>query len=148
MGTDLATSRDVPALSVVYKLVQVERDGRVEYTTKFSEQKIHFPGRKQVFRFFRDGKFDRDLIARADETFPEATALLMPAMREGRRVDAREDLPALQARAMANLDRLPESYRVLSGAPAYPVAKSPALTQLLEEARERYLGAARPSGAR
>ncbi len=148
VGTDLATSRDVPALSVVYKLVEFEHDGRVEYTTKFSEQKIHFPGRKQVFRYFRDGKLDRDLIARAAETFPEASPLLKPAMRRGRRVDAREDLPALQTRALANVDRLPECYRALSGAPAYPVAKSPALTRLLEEARERHLGAARPSAAR
>ena len=69
-------------------------------------------------------------------------------MRGGRRVDAREDLSAIRARAKANLNQLPESYLVLGGAPAYPVEKSPALLQLLEEARERHLGAARPSGAR
>jgi nicotinate phosphoribosyltransferase len=148
VGTDLATSRDVPALNVVYKLVEVERDGRVEYTTKFSEQKVHFPGRKQVFRFPREGELERDLIARVDETFAEATPLLKPAMREGRRVDAREGLPAIRARAKANLSRIPESYLVLGGARAYPVERSAALAQLLEEVRERYLGAPRPSGAR
>jgi nicotinate phosphoribosyltransferase len=148
VGTDLATSRDVPALSVVYKLVEVERDGRVEYTTKFSEQKVHYPGKKQVFRFPREGKIERDVIARADEIFPEAAPLLKPAMLEGRRVDARQDLPTIRARALANLDRLPESYRALSGAPAYPVEKSAGLKQLLEDVRERYLGAARPSSAR
>ncbi|MBI1983754.1 MAG: nicotinate phosphoribosyltransferase [Acidobacteria bacterium] len=146
VGTDLATSRDVPALSVVYKLVEVERDGRVEHKTKFSEKKIHSPGRKQVFRFERDGKFDHDLIACADETYPEAMPLLRPVMRDGRRVDSREKLAEVRARTVRNLARLPAAYRALSGAPAYPVAKSLALDRLLEELRERYLGAARPSG--
>ncbi len=146
VGTDLATSRDVPALSVVYKLVEIERGGRVEYTTKFSEQKAHFPGSKQVFRFARQGRYERDVIARDGETFAEGIPLLQAAMREGRRVDARRSLPALQAGARANLNRLPEAYRALSGAPGYPVEKSAALARLLEEARERLLGAARPSG--
>ncbi len=144
VGTDLATSRDVPALSVVYKLVEVERDGRVEYKTKFSEQKVHSPGRKQVFRYVRDGKFERDVIGCADEAYPEAMPLLRTAMRYGRRVDSPASLAELRARAAVNLERLPEAYRALSGAPAYPVAKSPGLERLLEVVRERYLGAARP----
>ncbi len=45
VGTDLATSRDVPALSVVYKLVETERNGQVEYKAKFSEEKVYCPGR-------------------------------------------------------------------------------------------------------
>src|SRR5205814_531064 len=109
VGTDLATSRDVPALGVVYKLVEVERNGHVEYKTKFSEKKAHWPGRKQVFRFSRpvagkggrgDGReaqarpersergareeFHHDLIARANEDYPEAAPLLDLMMREGR----------------------------------------------------------------
>jgi nicotinate phosphoribosyltransferase len=146
VGTDLATSRDVPALSVVYKLVEVERGGRVEYKTKFSEQKIHSPGCKQVFRFVRDGKFNHDVIARADEVFPEATPLLGPVMRDGRRVAPLASSAELRARTLRNLERLPDAYHALSGAPAYPVAKSPALVRLLEEVRERYLGAPRPTG--
>lgn len=145
VGTDLATSRDAPALSVVYKLVEVERDGRVEYKTKFSEQKVHFPGRKQIFRFSQNGKWHRDLIGRADEDYPEAQSLLEVAMREGGRVKPRAPLTEVRARALQNLDLLPEDYHALENAPAFPVAKSQALERLLEEVRERYLGAPRGS---
>jgi nicotinate phosphoribosyltransferase len=148
VGTDLATSRDVPALSVVYKLVEVERGGRVEYKTKFSEQKVYFPGRKQVFRFWREEQCHYDLIARADEHYAEASALLQPVMRGGKRLAPPPALAEVRARAMANLGRLPEVYRVLRGAPSYPVTKSAALERLLDQVRERYLGAPEASDAR
>jgi len=148
VGTDLATSRDVPALSVVYKLVEVERDGRVEYKTKFSEQKVHFPGRKQVFRFWRDEQYHYDLVTRADEHYAEASALLRPVMRGGKRLAPPAALADVRARALANLGRLPEVYRVLRGAASYPVAKSAALERLLDQVRERYLGAPEASDAR
>lgn len=145
VGTDLATSRDVPALSVVYKMVELERDGRLEPTAKFSDQKVYWPGRKQVFRFLADDRFHHDLLASADENYPGATPLLKPALREGRRLAAAAPLAEVRARARRNLDRLPEEYHRLAGAPAYPVEKSAALEQMLEEVRERYLGAPRTS---
>lgn len=141
VGTDLATSRDVPALSVVYKLVETEQDGQVEYKTKFSEQKVHSPGRKQVFRFSSGAQFQRDLIARASEQCAEATPLLHPVMCEGRRLGPRPSLAELRTRTLENLNRLPQRYHELRGAPSYPVAKSAGLERLLEDARERYLRA-------
>jgi nicotinate phosphoribosyltransferase len=145
VGTDLATSRDVPALSVVYKMVELEREGRPEPTTKFSGQKIYWPGRKQVFRFLRQGKLERDLLARAGETYPDATPLLRPALRDGHRLAPPAALDEIRARALRNLQKLPEEYRRLADAPAYPVEHSAALEQLLEEVRERFLGAPRAS---
>lgn len=147
VGTDLATSRDVPALSVVYKLVEFRRDGRVEYTTKFSDQKVYWPGRKQVFRFSSEGKYDHDLLAGAEESYPAATPLLELALRNGQRVRKPEPLAEARARTLAGLERLPEPYLALRDAPAYPVEKSATLDRLLEEARERYLGAPKASKA-
>ncbi|MFB3920519.1 MAG: nicotinate phosphoribosyltransferase [Terriglobia bacterium] len=146
VGTDLATSRDVPTLSVVYKLVETERDGRTEYKTKFSDQKVHWPGRKQVFRFLRDGRFDRDVIARAHEEFTGGEPLLEPAMQSGRRIRPPVPLAEIRARALANVARLPERHRALRDTACYPVEKSPALEQLLDEVRERYLGVPRGAG--
>ncbi len=148
VGTDLATSRDVPALSVVYKLVETEREGHVEYKTKLSEQKIHYPGRKRVFRFERDGQYDHDLIARAGERYPDAVPLLHPVMEKGRRVSARASLDELRGRTLANLEHFPERYKALRDAPPYPVEKSAALELLLGEVRERYLRAPQASRAR
>jgi len=140
VGTDLATSRDVPALSVVYKLVETEHDGRVEYKTKFSEEKVYSPGRKQVFRFSSAGLFHHDLITCASEQYADAEPLLHPVMRNGQRLGPRLQLDEIRGRTLTNLERLPEPYRALRGAPAYPVAKSAALDRLLEGVRERYLG--------
>jgi nicotinate phosphoribosyltransferase len=140
VGTDLATSRDVPALSVVYKLVETEQDGRVEYKTKFSEQKIHIPGRKQVFRFSSGGQYHHDLIARANENVPEGAALLHPVIQNGRRVGPRPSPTEIRSRTLRNLEQLPETFKSLREAPVYPVSKSAALARLLEDVRERTLG--------
>ena len=142
VGTELATSRDAPNLSVVYKLVEVDYRGHAEPKTKFSEQKVYAPGPKQVFRFPAQGVYEHDLIARASENYPEASALLQPAMRHGRRVDAQPSATEVRAKARANLARLPARYKALRGAPTYPVSKSAALKQLLEAVRERYVGVA------
>ena len=148
VGTDLATSRDVPALSVVYKLVETEQDGRVEFKTKFSERKVHLPGRKQVFRFAREGQYERDLIARADENYAGAAPLLRPVMAKGKRVGAPPPMDELRTRTLENLERLPGKYKVLRDAPRYPVEKSAALERLLEEVRERWLRTPQVSRAR
>ena len=136
VGTELATSRDVPALNVVYKLVELERNGHVDYKSKFSEDKVYLPGRKQVFRFSAGAHYHHDTIARSSEDFPEGAPLLHPVMRDGRRLKSRPCLQDARANALANLARLPEPYHALRNAPAYPVVKSEALLHLLEEVRE------------
>lgn len=146
VGTDLATSRDVPTLSVVYKLVETQHAGRTEYKTKFSDQKVHWPGRKQVFRFSRDSRFDHDVVARATEEFADGEPLLQPVMRHGRRIEPPVPLSDIRARTLANVARLPERHHALRDAAPYPVAKSPALEQLLDDVRERYLGVPRDAG--
>src|SRR5215472_16570100 len=146
VGTDLATSRDVPALGVVYKLVEVEHDGQVEYKTKFSEQKAHWPGRKQVFRFSRadrDGRpmFHHDLITCCGELLPEGTPLLEPVMRAGNRLQPRSPIGEARARALAGLERLPERYKSLHDGPRYPVGHSAKLERLREQVRRQYVTA-------
>lgn len=147
VGTDLATSRDVPALGVVYKLVEIEHNGHVEYKTKFSEEKVYMPGRKQVFRFMDGAKYGHDLITRSTEEPSGGAPLLHPVMRDGRRLKSRPRIQDSRASVLADLDRLPESYHALRDAPAYPVAKSEALQQLLEEVRDRTFGTPQASEA-
>jgi nicotinate phosphoribosyltransferase len=147
VGTDLAASRDVPALGVVYKLVEVEEEnGQVEYKTKFSEHKAHWPGRKQVFRFSRreaDGRelYHHDLVTGWDEHYPEGTPLLEPVMRQGRRLGPSPPITEARARTLAGLERLPARYKSLHGGPQYPVGHSAALERLLDEVRRQYLTA-------
>ncbi len=148
VGTDLATSRDAPALSVVYKLVEAEWEGRTEIKAKFSEEKVYFPGRKQVFRFMENGRFHHDVLARADECYASATPLLEPLMEAGRRLKAPQTTHQIRKQALQNLEQLPEAYQALAGAPQYPVEPSEALRQLLEEVRHNYLSARGPVAKR
>ena len=121
VGTDLATSRDVPALSVVYKLAETEQNGRVEYKAKFSEEKVYSPGRKQVFRFLRDGKYHHDLIARSTECYPGAAPLLEPLMQAGKRLARARSTQQIRADTLAGIEKLPERYQTLRNASEYPV---------------------------
>ena len=146
VGTELATSRDVPALSVVYKLVETERDGQVEYKAKFSEEKVYCPGRKQVFRFTQDGSYHHDILARSDENYPNGVPLLQPLMCNGRRMNARRTAESIRKTVLTEAARLPGPYHALHGTPEYPVKKSDALLQLLEEVRSQYVTAHRPAG--
>jgi nicotinate phosphoribosyltransferase len=145
VGTDLVTSRDVPALSVVYKLVETETGGIEEPKTKFSEEKVYWPGRKQVFRFSERGHYHHDLLARAQEEYSEAVSLLEPVMRAGRRLAPAPSVKEIRARVQANLTRLPDAHQALRGTPAYPVEKSAKLDALLEEVRAQHFGAAKSS---
>jgi nicotinate phosphoribosyltransferase len=138
VGTEIVTSRDAPALSMVYKLVEIENEGRVEYTTKFSEEKSYSPGRKQVFRFSDRSRFHHDLIARADERYPDGAPLLEPVMKHGRRIVLGAALEAIRARARESIQALPDEYQALENAALYPVQKSDAIELLLQRTRARY----------
>ncbi len=145
VGTELSTSKDCPALGVVYKLVEIEQEGRVEYKTKFSEEKVYSPGRKQVFRYLHNGKYEHDVIGRFNENFPAASLMLERMMERGRRLFPPAPTGLLRARALENLARLPAAYQALDDAPPYPVLKSPALERLLERVREEYFQSSPPA---
>ncbi len=78
VGTSLATSFDAPALSAVYKLVEIESKGQTRYASKHSEGKRTVPGRKQVFRLP-----DRDVIGLHGDEVPGAQRLLRQVIAGG-----------------------------------------------------------------
>jgi nicotinate phosphoribosyltransferase len=141
VGTDLVTSRDAPALSGVYKLVEIESGGQKRATAKFSESKISYPGTKQIFRIAPAGEYERDVLGLASEEYAGAETLLEPVIENGEMVRPLPPLEQVQARAAENLARLPARYRQLEASDLYPVEKSQALRNLLESVRGRYLAA-------
>lgn len=143
VGTALATSADAPTLGVIYKLVELERGGEVRIAAKFSEAKITYPGRKQVFRFLDDaGQYAGDVVALADESPAGGAPLMVPVMRDGRKVRSSPSLDSLRSRCLAGLGRLPERLRHLDATQEYPVRLSERLETLLTEVRHRHAPAA------
>jgi nicotinate phosphoribosyltransferase len=87
------------------------------------------------------------VLARADETYPDGEPLLQPLMRNGRRFSTRKSASLVRESVLANIDRLPRQYHALRDAPEYPVQKSDALIQLLEQVRRQYVTAQNSAGA-
>lgn len=158
VGTEMATSYDRPALSGVYKLAGLARDGRLSMKIKMSKDKSTYPGPKQVWRLTdTEGKYVEDVITLADEDKPTAEPgewkpLLKLVMRGGRPVDDRllsDDSNAFARRAAClarlnetrslaseELRRLPADLLNLSSETRFPVRFSERLAeekQRLEE---------------
>ncbi len=133
VGTELVTSRDDPALSGVYKLVEYAHGGRTVGVAKLSEDKATYPGVKQVFRA---PDFGGDVIGAADEALPGAP-LLARVMEGG---DVCSPLPTLEetrAHAAAEMMRLPQRYTALRRPDTYPVRYSDRLRKMGEDTRPR-----------
>lgn len=138
VGTALATPGDAPHLNLVYKLVEVERGGRVHEAAKLTKAKVTYPGRKQVFRFSgRDEEFTSDRIALASEAVAKAEPLLVEVMRGGKRVTKPTPTLASRQRCIEGLKKLPERYRRLRRDVVYPVSYSQRLKSLLEKLKKR-----------
>lgn len=167
VGTELATSYDSPALSGVYKLVAIERNGRVTGRIKLSHDKATYPGSKQIWRLKDEaGKYAGDLITLVDEERPcsdeavnSCRPLLDLAMKEGRVVEgfsraaggtddspvsiseARFDrLEQARDRAAQEIRRLPAELLALNTEASYPVVFSERLTTEREKLEREIAG--------
>ncbi|HTO80273.1 MAG TPA: nicotinate phosphoribosyltransferase [Methylocystis sp.] len=134
VGSDLAVSADAPMLDIAYKLTEYAGEPRM----KLSSGKRSLPGRKQVFRQFKDGVAARDIIALREDSL-EGEPLLRPVMIGGRRVDG-EKVTLVETRDYARraVAALPAERQALSAPPTpYPVELSSRLLRLEEETRRR-----------
>jgi nicotinate phosphoribosyltransferase len=133
VGTKLDTSADAPYLDCAYKLQEYAGLAR----RKRSEGKVSWPGRKQVYRASDSGgKFAGDLLTlESDPGYGES--LIVPVMRQGRRVAIAEDLATIRERLASQLGRLPQEVKLLRDPVPYPVRVSEALQALAAEVDRR-----------
>jgi nicotinate phosphoribosyltransferase len=138
VGTRMGTSADKPYVDVIYKLCEtMSESGAFSPIMKLSEGKATLPGRKQVFRFKdKKGNFAKDIIALAEEK-TEGEPLLVKVMENGELIQDLPSLGEIRALASENLSRLPEKYKKLTNAPAYPVELSQALEGLIRKLRRK-----------
>lgn len=134
VGTELSTSRDQPALGGVYKLVERTEGGRRMPVMKLSEDKVTWPGQKQVHRVLDNGTWSHDVIELADAPAPEGSRpLLRPVMKDGELLPAAFDtLDAMRARCREQVAALPVGLRRLHDYSDPPVRIGPALRALAE----------------
>lgn len=165
VGTKLATAYDQPALGGVYKLGAVrDESGAWQPKLKVSEQvvKTTIPGILQVRRFEGADGYLGDMIwderlgveerlAIVDPKDPtrrkpirqaeQSHDLLVPAVRQGKRVMEPEPLGEVRSRAQRQLGRLHPSSRRLLHPHEYPVGLDVGLHEqrigMIEAARQR-----------
>jgi len=125
VGTALSTVSDAPALSAVYKLVEVHRHGAAAGVIKQSPGKATWPCPKQVWRVMENGRAVKDMISGVDEAPPPGGApLLQKAMERGRRVAPSPPLTAVRDACRLAVAALPERLLALDAAADYAVAVS------------------------
>lgn len=135
VGTRMGTVADHPYLDSAYKLVQYAGKGRMKLAT----DKTTVPGRKQLFRMYREDQAVRDVLAIHDETF-DGEPLLQCVMHGGERTDAGRSRPLddLRAHTVAAHARLPASLLALEETTTpYPIVLSDGLRQKRDQVRDR-----------
>ena len=137
VGTELAVSKDAPAMTGVYKIVEWEKGNERIPRMKWSPGKLTLPGRKQIYRFMDSkGRIQRDILALAGEPQPEGgVPLLQPWVRSGRRIRKAPALDDIRRYARESLDQLPDETRRIRDPRPVNVLWSEELNRLVEHLR-------------
>jgi len=136
IGTELATSRDDPALSAVYKLIEYNRNSKI----KISEDKVTYPGIKQIYRIYhKNGLFKEDIMMLENELEPSnSEALLIPIMKQGKLIYNIPDLDTIQQYYLNNIEKLPDDYKILEENHIFKLKISNKLQELTNSLKKKY----------
>ena len=137
VGTELATSSDDPTISGVYKLIEYNNKPRI----KISEDKITYPGVKQIFRIYdKNGMFKEDILALNEEVPPgNSEALLIPIIKNGNVITELPKLEEIQQFYLEKIKNLPEKYKSLKQAKIFKLQISKKLNELTTSLKEKYI---------
>ncbi len=122
----------VSALGGVYKLVEVERDGKAIPVAKISEDisKATLPGKKQVYRKIEKGKFAGDIITTWDEVVAGSEKLLKSIVLDGKVVYRFPKLDVIRSKCRKRISMLPDQFKSIRGQRVYLVKISRKLAAL------------------
>ncbi|MFX1391455.1 MAG: nicotinate phosphoribosyltransferase [Promethearchaeota archaeon] len=136
VGTELATSRDDPSISGVYKLI--EYNGRPKI--KISEEKVTYPGIKQIYRIYdKEGIFDKDILSLENESaLPDSEPLLIPIMKKGKIIKQLPKIDEIQEFYLANIKKLPSIYKKLEKIDLFKLKISDKLQDLTGFLKDKY----------
>ncbi|MFW9771080.1 MAG: nicotinate phosphoribosyltransferase [Candidatus Thorarchaeota archaeon] len=136
VGTELATSSDDPTISGVYKLIEYNGKPRI----KISEEKLTYPGIKQIFRFYdEEGMFRQDVLALETEKFSsDSEPLLVPIMEKGEIVCKLPFLDEIRQYYLKNIEKLPTKYKELNENHVFELKISDELKTLTNSLKAKY----------
>lgn len=131
LGTKLVTGTPVNG---VYKLVDI--DGIP--VMKMSSGKFTYPGKKQIFRSFVDGKLQSDRLGLLDENSGKEKPLLELVMKSGKQIKPTESLQTIRERSSFSVASLPQETRRLENPISVKVEISEMLQNLTNKTKSQY----------
>ena len=136
VGTELATSRDDPAIAGVYKLIEYNHKPKI----KISEDKFTYPGKKQIYRRYDEqGDFEGDILVLDKEPAPvNSEALLVPVMESGRLLSNLPDLDNIQQYHNENMKKLPNKFKQLEDNHIFELKVSTKLSELTSSLARKF----------
>ncbi len=136
--TEVGVVTDDPKLEIVYKLAAINGKDGVKYCAKLSTEKQSYPGIKQVYRIFQDGKFSSDVVGLVGEDLGEP--LLIPMIENGIVSYELPDLSQIRDYINEQLVMLPSELLTLDNLnPWNRIKYSRTVTGLLKEIRREAL---------
>jgi nicotinate phosphoribosyltransferase len=133
VGTEMITAKPIAAVSGVYKLVEDDGGAKI----KLAQDKITYPGSKQVFRILdENGNYLHDVLGLADEKI-EGLPLLEKVVENGKRITQRRNLEETRRYCLECVAKLPAAAREISATP-YELKISPELDALVKDLTNKY----------
>jgi len=135
-ATEYVTCSDSPKLEVVYKMAELREGRTIQHTAKLTPGKQSYPGRKQVFRKFRNNKMIQDVIGLENEKLGKP--LLKHIMKGGRVVGKMPDLEEIRKYFDQQLKILPKRLLEIDQQYDYPVKISNELKKLFNQVKRQH----------
>lgn len=138
VGTQMVTSEDAPSLGGIYKLVEIEKGGKVHFKAKLSEDKATYPGKKQVYRIINEeGNYQKDIIGLTDENVDvKHETLLQEIIKNGELKYEFPELTNIRESFLQKLQKLNQKYKEFENPKTYPVEYSEKLQNLFNSLKE------------
>jgi len=136
VGTELATSRDDPSISGVYKLIEYNGQPKI----KVSEEKLTYTGKKQIYRIYnKRGFFKEDILTLDNDVVPlNSEALLIPIMEKGNLISKLPQLMEVQQYYLKNIQKLPDEYKTLDENHVFKLKISEKLSDLTNSLKKEH----------
>lgn len=134
--TEMISSCDAPSLEAVYKLAELQNGNIIIPRAKLTPGKISYPGKKQLFRVYNNGRMQMDIVGLEVESL--GTPLLKRMIEKGNLVSDLPTLDEIRNYAQEQLAELPTRLLSIKKCYSYRVEKSSKLKLLMRSCRAKH----------
>lgn len=136
VATEGNTVSDDPKIEAVYKMAEITDEKGSHPLAKLATGKVSLPGRKQVFRQYKNGIISQDTIGLETENFGQP--LLEKYIENGKQIKKLPNLPEIKDFIASQIKTLPENLKSITKQYQFTPHISQELTKLLEQVKTQH----------